>query len=152
VYYVTRVSAYIILHYNYIKIYFLIVNTIINEYYKHYICTYFYLSFLFFFFRIVVVVNTMPIADNRSFYTHETSRKYNRDVPVCRMPHTHTHTYTLTYIHTHTHIHTLAQNFNNTVISVSYLSFRYFLLFFLSITISLITCSTRVNKKTHKLL
>lgn len=92
VYYVTRVSAYIILHYNYIKIYFLIVNTIINEYYKHYICTFFYLSFLFFFFRIVVVVNTMPVADNRSFYTHETSRKYNRDVPVCRMPHTHTGT------------------------------------------------------------
>jgi len=151
----SRVSAYIILHYNYIKIYFLIVNTIINEYYKHYICTFFYLSLLFFF-RIVIVVNTMPIADNRSFYTHETSRKYNRDVPVCRMPrthtHTHAHTYARTYTHTrtHTNIHTLAQNFNNTVISVSHLSSRYFL--FLSITISLITCSTRVNKKTHKLL
>jgi len=109
VYYVTRVSAYIILHYNYIKIYFLIVNTIINEYYKHYICTFFYLSFLFFFFRIVVVVNTMPVADNRSFYTHETSRKYNRDVPVCRMPRARTHPHTHT--HTRIHIHTTGTKF-----------------------------------------
>lgn len=52
---------------------------------KHYICTFF--IFLFFFFRRVVVVNTMPVADNRSFYTHETSRTYR--FAVCR---THTGT------------------------------------------------------------
>jgi len=45
----------IILYYNYIKIYFLIINAIINEYYKHYLHI-FLLSFHLFFFREVLVV------------------------------------------------------------------------------------------------
>lgn len=54
-------SSIVTIYYNYIKIYFLSVNTIINEYYKHH-----YLLLR------RMNMNTMPVADNRSFYV----RKY----------------------------------------------------------------------------